>query len=300
MDLAAAFTTPAIPIQSLADPLFSAGGGRLSILRADRVHAGMSGNKWFKLKHNLIRARREGHQTLLSFGGPWSNHLHALALAGREFGFRTVGIVRGQLPEILNPCLQDAVNAGMQLHAVTREQYRHKNDPVFLRGLENQYGEFFLIPEGGANREGALGCAELADCYAPDQFDLVCMACGTGTMLAGLASRSPVPLLGIQVLKGEGYLAREVQRHLDRFAFKARCHWQIDDRHHGGGYARTTPALMAFIEEFERLHRIPLEPVYTGKVLHAIMDLKKRDFFPQNWSILVIHSGGLQGRRGFI
>lgn len=293
------FDLPDIPVQTIEDPVLDAAGISLSILRTDLVHPVISGNKWFKLKHNLINARRKGKNTLLSFGGAWSNHLHALAEAGKIYGFSTVGVVRGELPATLNPCLQEAQDAGMILHPVDRHSYRTK-DSTLLFLLKEKFGNFHLIPEGGANLEGAMGCAEISSLYSEMDFDLVTLACGTGTTLAGLASVSRIPILGFQVLKGEGYLSKEVRQFQSQTGLKAVCEWTINEEFHVGGYARTNDKFMAFLTEFETMHGIPLEPVYSGKLLYGIFALaKKRDFFPQKYSILAIHGGGLQGRRGF-
>jgi 1-aminocyclopropane-1-carboxylate deaminase len=300
MNLKNAFNIRDIPVEHIQDAVFNDAGCRLSVLRTDLVHPDISGNKWFKLKHNLIRARQEGHKTLLSFGGAWSNHLHALAFAGKTFGFNTVGIVRGGVPEPLNPCLRDAAEAGMRLIGISRLDYRKKEDPALLNTLRERLGDFYLIPEGGANREGALGCAEILHLVNQEEVDLIAMACGTGTMLTGLASNACKPLLGIQVLKGEGYLERQIQDNFLRFGMEAACTWSINDQLHDGGYARASPALLSFINKFEADTGIPLDPVYTGKLLNALYILKKRDFFPQKCRILAIHSGGIQGRRGFV
>jgi 1-aminocyclopropane-1-carboxylate deaminase len=289
-----------IPIQPIHDNLLSMSGIRLSILRLDMIHPEISGNKWFKLKYNLERARVEGRDTLLSFGGPWSNHLHALACAGSEFSFSTIGLVRGELPSPLNACLEDAKNAGMELHSLSRIDYKEKDKPEFIKQLKKQFGNAFLIPEGGANKTGALGCAEINNLY-PQSFDLVCIACGTGTTLAGMASSSQTPLLGFQVLKGKGYLRNQVNSLLQQYQLSASCKWDICDEYHFGGYAKVSDELLQFCTEFEALHDIPLEPVYSGKMLFGLYQLiKKRDFFPQNCSILAVHGGGLQGRRGFL
>jgi len=294
------FDLPDIPVQAIKDPVLDAAGVSLSILRTDLVHPVISGNKWFKLKHNLISARQKGKKTLLSFGGAWSNHLHALAHAGRIFDFCTVGVIRGELPTTLNPCLVEAQEAGMILHPVDRITYRNK-DSTLISLLKELYGDFHLIPEGGGNLEGAMGCAEIASLYSENDFDLVTLACGTGTTLAGLASVSCLPILGFQVLKGDGYLAEEVRQFLTKTSLKATCEWTINDEYHVGGYAKTNDKFMAFLTEFESRHGIPLEPVYSGKLLYGIFALaKKRDFFPQKCSILAIHGGGLQGRRGYI
>lgn len=294
------FTLPDIPVQLLDDPLLDDCGLSLSILRTDLVHPVISGNKWFKLKYNLLRARQQGQTTLLSFGGAWSNHLHALAAAGKQYGFSTIGVVRGEIPAPLNACLEDAAKAGMQLVPMDRASYRHKLDAVIENDLRARFGDFYLIPEGGANREGALGCAEIPSLYNEHDYDLVCLACGTGTTLTGLASTSGIPLLGFQVLKGDSYLENQVTAQLLDFGLSSTCEWSINTDFHCGGYAKTSAGLLHFLSEFETRHRVPLEPVYSAKLLFGIYELsKKRDFFPQNCSILVIHGGGLQGLRGF-
>ena len=293
------FTLPNIPIQAVDDPDLEEAGISLSMLRLDLAHPLISGNKWFKLKHNLLQARREGQSTLLSFGGAWSNHLHALATAGNLYGFSTIGVIRGELPDPLNLCLQEAVDAGMHLYAVPRSSYRAK-DTEMLAELNTRFGSFYLIPEGGANRQGALGCAEIPSLYVHKRFDLVTLACGTGTTFVGVASTSSLPILGFQVLRGQGYLSREVANLQAQFDLSANCDWRMNDQFHFGGYAKADSELLSFLTKFESRHGIPLEPVYSAKMLYGIYALsKKRDIFPQNCSILAIHGGGLQGRRGF-
>lgn len=300
MDPVTAFTLPDIPIQSCVDPELEKTGTRVDVLRLDLLDPVISGNKWFKLKYNLTRARTEGRQTLLSFGGAWSNHLHALAEAGRRFGFRTIGIVRGEPGEGLTACLEDAQAAGMILEWAGRDAYRNRDGAEFLTALRQRHGDFYQIPEGGANREGAMGCAEIVSLYDQAHYDLVCLACGTGTTLAGMASASQTDLLGFQVLKGTGYLAGRVTALGRTWDLPLVCRWAVNDDFHGGGYAKTTPVLERFIQQFEHRHGIPLEPVYSGKMVMGLFELvKKRDFFPQNSRILLIHGGGLQGRRGF-
>ena len=272
---------------------------RATALRADLLDPWISGNKWYKLKYNLEAARQRGQRTLLSFGGPWSNHLHALAAAGQRHGFATIGVLRGELPKGLNACLTDARDWGMRLHPVSREEYRRREEEAFIQALRCRYGDFHLIPEGGANREGLRGCAEILEGVDCDGFTHIALACGTGTTLAGLATATDLPLLGFQVLRGEGYLRGEVAATLARHGLTARSRWRIIDDFHFGGYARSTPELLAFMESFQHASGLPLEPVYSAKLLLGLRLLIKRDFFPQNSSILLLHGGGLQGLRGF-
>jgi len=256
------------------------------VLRADLVDPELSGNKYFKLLPNLLGAREQGHHTLLSFGGPWSNHLHALAAAGRRFGFRTIGMVRGEQGGALTACLQDAANNGMRLQFTSRDDYRRKGDTDWQLQLQTQFGPHFLIPEGGSNLAGVLGCRALLPVV--HDFSHLMVACGTGTTLS---------VIGIQVLKGEGYLQQEVAGLLSRHGLQASCRWQVLDDWHGGGYARVTPELLDFMYRFEADTGIPLEPVYSAKLMQALVGLVACDFFPAGARVLVVHGGGLQGRR---
>ncbi len=267
----------------------------VGVLRADLVDTELSGNKYFKLLPNLQAAREQGHHTLLSFGGPWSNHLHALAAAGRRFGFRTIGIVRGERDGELTDCLRDASNNGMQLHRVSRDEYRCKTDADWQHSLIGQFGPHYLIPEGGANLAGVLGCQRLLP--ASHDYTHIMVACGTGTTLAGLATSSRIPVTGIQVLKGDGYLQREVATLLQRYGLQESCNWQVLDDWHAGGYARTTPQLLDCMHRFEADTGVPLEPVYSAKLVQALAALVERDFFPTGARVLAVHGGGLQGRR---
>lgn len=267
----------------------------VALLRADLIDADISGNKAFKLHYNLLAARAQGHDTLLSFGGAWSNHLHALAAAGHRYGLRTIGVVRGEPAETLTPCLQDAQRWGMHLHFVSRADYALKTDPHWQQQLLQRFGPHYLIPEGGMNREGILGCQHL--CPSHHDYTHLLLACGTGTTMAGLITCSRVPVIGIQALKGEGYLQREVGALLAKHGLSATCSWQVLDEWHGGGFARVTPALLEFMQGFESETGVPLEPVYSAKLLFAIRELIRQDFFPSGSRLLAIHGGGLQGRR---
>jgi 1-aminocyclopropane-1-carboxylate deaminase len=267
----------------------------VDVLRADLIDPLISGNKFFKLHLNLQQAHAEGVTKLLSFGGAWSNHLHALAATGNRLGIETVGVVRGEPGAVLTPCLQDAQAWGMQLHFVSRHDYARKTDAVLLHQWQAQFGPCYVIPEGGANRLGVLGCQALLP--AQHHYTHILLACGTGTTMAGLASVSTVPVIGIQVLKGEGYLQREVERLLLENKLSARCAWRVLDNWHEGGYARFTPGLLAFMQRFELATGVPLEPVYSAKLMQAVVKLIEQDYFPQGSRLLVIHGGGLQGRR---
>lgn len=295
------FKLSVIPIQKVEETFLSKAGISLSVLRTDLLHPQLSGNKWYKLKYNLLSASEKGIDTLLSFGGVWSNHIHALSAAGRLFGFKTIGVIRGELADPLNSCLKDARENGMRLYPVSRELYRQKNTPAFINSLHDQFGDFHLIPEGGANTLGIKGAAEILDDIDVSPYHTIAVACGTGTTLAGMLSSVPpqVGILGFQILKANGYLKREVEHMIQANKLNTPDNWHINDQYHFGGYARITRELHSFCKDFMKSSSIPVEPVNSGKMLFGLYDLVKRDFFPQNSSILAIHGGGLQGLRGF-
>ncbi|MEH6582945.1 MAG: pyridoxal-phosphate dependent enzyme [Halioglobus sp.] len=273
----------------------------VSLLRLDRADGLAPGNKAFKLRENLVQARAKGVSRLLSFGGAWSNHLHALAAVGKESGFETVGIVRGEVSDTPSAMLQDALQWGMRLHHVSRQEYRRRHDADYLAALERRYGPCLLIPEGGANQAGVVGCQQIADLLPrPVQSgERVVLAVGTGTTLAGLTMgmKGERRAVGISVLKGALDLEDSVLKAMGDRGQVRQGDWQILHDHHCGGYARVSSELKRFMLEFERVHKVPLDPVYTGKALYAVHQMLASG----QWSgeIIVIHTGGLQGRRGF-
>ncbi len=265
----------------------------IEVLRADLIDAQLSGNKYFKLLPNLTAARNAGSNVLLSFGGPWSNHLHALAAAGARYGFQTIGLVRGE-PQS-TACLADAVRWGMHVHFISRTAYRRRAEPGFLDPWLERYGKVWCIPEGGANLEGITGCRALLP--TPTDHSHVMLACGTGATLAGLSTVSQRPLIGVQVLKGTGYLQAEVARLLQVHGLRAQCPWQVLDGFHGGGYGRWSPDLLGLMQRFEADSGIPLDPVYGAKLVSATAALVADGYFPSGAKVLLVHGGGLQGRR---
>lgn len=272
----------------------------LNVLRLDLVHPLLHGNKWFKLKYNVQYALDRQFPAILSFGGAYSNHLYALAAAGKYFGLRTIGLVRGELVEPLNPVLAFARQQGMELIAVNRSQYRRKTEPEFIAALHRQYGEHYLIPEGGSNELAVTGCAEIADLIqwqSGRTSRFVALACGTGTTLAGIvrgldnSPRRIVPaVLGIGVVKAPGYLASAVQQWLP---VRSGVRWSILEDYHGGGYAKQPDALRGFIREFAQISSVPLEPVYTGKLLQGLFDQIRRGLIAPGSEVIALHTGGI-------
>jgi 1-aminocyclopropane-1-carboxylate deaminase len=278
------------PIQIITDRVFKAAGIDVSVKREDLNHPQISGNKWWKLKLNLQRAIAGRHDTLLTFGGAYSNHIYATAAAAHEMGLKSVGVIRGEEILPLNETLAFAIQAGMKLHYVSREHYRNKTDPAFIEELNRRFGRFYLINEGGSNELGVAGMALFAK-ELPPHFDYIICPVGTGASLAGLVRgrEGSGQIIGIPVLKGGDSWRQEVEN------FTAKYHnWQLFGDYHFGGYARSTPVLEQFIQKFQSSHGIPIEPVYSAKMFYALYDLASKGFFPVGSKVLAIHTGGLR------
>lgn len=267
----------------------------LTIKRDDLNHPFISGNKLRKLKYNLLQAKAEKQETLVTFGGAFSNHIAAVAYAGKEQGFKTIGVIRGdelfdKIEE--NPTLKFAQENGMQFEFVTREDYRHKSDISFIEKLKEKFGDFYLVPEGGTNELAVKGCEEiLTDEDAV--FNFVCCAVGTGGTISGLIN-SALPnqkILGFQALKGD-FLTDEIR------IFAKQDNWNLISDYHFGGYGKINLELIEFINTFFEETKVPLDPIYTGKMVFGVIDLIHKNYFPENSKILLLHTGGLQGIDG--
>ncbi len=257
------------------------------------------------MKYNLEAAARQNHHTLLTFGGAYSNHIYATAAAGKRLGLHTIGIIRGEEHEHLNPTLQFASDCGMQLEYVDRSTYRNKTSTEYINSLSDKYGRFYLLPEGGSNALALRGCAEIVEETTKEtngDFDIICSACGTGATLAGIIHglKPEQKAIGFPVLKGGDFLTEEIQHFLQQANSTSTAHWQLNTDYHFGGYAKTTPELWTFIEQFKKDFDIPLDGVYTGKMFYGLFDLIKKGFFPKGSRIVAIHTGGLQGNLGFM
>lgn len=285
--------------QEIDLPILREKGVRLSLRRLDRVHSLVSGNKFFKLKYNVVEARRQGKNTLLTFGGAFSNHIHAVAAAGKVLGFKTIGIIRGEETNPLNPTLEYAKSSGMRLHYVDRHGYRNKTERNFLEDLKNQFGDFFLIPEGGTNAWAIEGTKEII-LEKDRHFSHTSVAIGTGGTFAGLAAslHSHQTLLGFSSLKGD-FIHRELNTLLEGHHIKPKGKTRILDQYHFGGYSKHSPELIDFLLGFYEQTGIPLDPIYTGKMMFGLLDQTRKDAFVQGSHILAIHTGGLQGIQGF-
>lgn len=310
----------AVPLQRATTSVLVDYGIELLVRRDDLIDSGLSGNKAYKLFYNLRAARDTGHSRLLSFGGAYSNHLHALALAGMRYGFSTLGVIRGERPKYLSPTLVDAEDAGMQLIFIGREEYQRKAFTRLLDEWRDQFGDFYLIPEGGAGLLGARGMSVTARALEQQlqgDYTAVCVACGTGTSLAGLAAglvavgRSDKPAVGFSVLKGNGDLGTGIAETYRQLCASnalftpnerhAAVNWRLISGFHAGGYGKKHPShLFDFWRSFEQETGIPLDPIYTLKMIWGIHCLAQQGYWSRGARIVAIHSGGLQGRRGFV
>ena len=284
-----------------AEPVLGQAMNNITVLRLDRMGGLAPGNKVFKLRQVIARAKQQGISRIVSFGGAWSNHLHALAAVGAREGLETIGVVRGA--EADTATLRDARRWGMQVVSVSREEYRRRNDPGYQDQLAREYNPCLVLPEGGASVDGVLGCTEialLADKLAP-AMNRVVVPVGTGTTLAGLAAglRPGPSLVGIAALKNAADLEQRVSQGLQGAQQRAAVGWTILHDYHCGGFARASEDLKAFMREFERVQGLLLEPVYTGKMFFAVHQLLASGVWRFDESLLLIHTGGLQGRRGY-
>jgi 1-aminocyclopropane-1-carboxylate deaminase len=265
---------------------------RLFVKRIDKSHPFVSGNKWYKLKYNLIEAKKLAYKTLLTFGGAYSNHIAATAFAAQEKSFKSIGIIRGEEHLPLNSTLYFAKENGMELKYVSRSDYREKTISDFLEKLKAQFGDFYLIPEGGTNELAIEGTAEILD--TNDIQDYICCAVGTGGTIAGIirASNDNQTVIGFPAIKGFEQLKKDIKNWTNTNNYK------LINTYVGGGYAKVSKELVEFINKFNAEHNIPLDAVYTGKMLMGILDLVGKDYFPKGSTILAIHTGGLQGNKG--
>jgi 1-aminocyclopropane-1-carboxylate deaminase len=267
----------------------------LHIKREDLIHPFISGNKFRKLKYNLLQAKAEKKSKLLTFGGAFSNHIAAVAYAGKENNLETIGIIRGEELESKiseNPTLTFAQNCGMKFEFVTREDYKTKATNTFIEDLKGRYGDFYLVPEGGTNSYAVKGCEEILTDEDYD-FTHICCAIGTGGTISGLinSAKAHQKIIGFPALKGD-FLSDDIRK------FATNSNWEVQLDYHFGGYAKINEELIRFINDFYKQTNIPLDPIYTGKMMFGILDLINKGYFPKGAKIIAIHTGGLQGIEG--
>jgi len=266
----------------------------LFIKREDLIHPEISGNKWRKLNLNLLQAKKENRNTILTFGGAYSNHIYATAAACSMFGFESIGIIRGEMIDDENPTLKFAQSKGMKIVRVSKYNYKHNKKEIAA-----QYPEAFCIPEGGNNKLGRDGMAVLADelhKHFGNQALRLITPIGTACTIGGLINFLPdnFKVLGINVLKNLG-----IDMDIKSWIETGSKNYEVNHDYHFGGYAKASQELVGFINQFKRNHKIQLDPVYTSKMLYATFELIDKNYFKEGEQIVILHTGGLQGIEPF-
>ena len=271
-------------IQEIKSTLFSDKKVRVLVQREDLIHPYVSGNKWRKLKYNLLEAQQKGFAKVLTFGGAFSNHIVATAAAATEMKMQSVGLIRGEECLPLNPTLVQAKAFGMSFQYINRETYREKSNVDWGQ----KFPDCYIIPEGGTNALAVKGCEEIIQDH---DFDVVCCACGTGGTIAGIinSTKPQQKVVGFPVLKGAYFLIDDIQHYVKN------ANWELCMDYHFGGYAKVNKNLIDFMNVFKKTHDIPLDPIYTGKLFFGVFDLIANNYFREGTTILLIHTGGLQG-----
>ncbi len=273
----------------------------LFIKRDEQIDAVISGNKWRKLKYNLLQILDDDVKQIISFGGAWSNHLHALSQCCKQLNIELIAMIRGEPGRFPSSMISDIVDWGTTIEWLSREQYRKKNEPSWLLQLQQKYPQAKIIPEGGSNQLALKGVKELAAeiiHQLPAGIDYVCAAVGSGGTLAGLIQgfeSSKTHVVGIPVLKGKQALEDRIILLLDDREYS---NWQLKEGYECGGYAKYDSSVADYIVDFKLQNQILLEPIYTAKLLMAVEDLIKQQYFKSGSTVVVLHSGGIQGLRG--
>lgn len=287
-------------LQPISHPMFTRHKISVQVKRDDQIDKVISGNKWRKLKYNLLHAKAINAKGIITFGGCFSNHIHACALACKQQQLSAIGIIRGEEDNQDNYTLAWAKHWGMQLSFVDRKTYRLRNEKSYLQHLQQQYPDYLIVPEGGSNTLALIGMAEVIDeLNQQSEFDTLLSPVGSGGTLAGLisADKNQHKILGISVLKQDGYLVKQVNDLLPEHA-KAHTNWQLMSQYHGGGYAKFSAQDAQRIRSFSAVVGIDFEPVYSGKMILALLDLMSTGYFPAHHRIVLLHTGGLQGLAG--
>ena len=290
------------PVQVFKHPVFDAAGIHVSVLREDLNHDFVSGNKWWKLRDNLVSAA-ESNLPLLTFGGAYSNHIYATAAACHELNISCIGIIRGEDGQIESPTLRFARERGMRIIRVSREEYKRKGEHDFLENLQKKIGDFYVVPEGGSNAKAVAACAEwgrkIESVYG-NAFDAIALPAGTGGTLAGIISglSSRLTVHGFAVLKEGDFLKDQIRGLIDNSSKESFDNWVVHTNYHFGGYGKPNEAVFSFIRDQQP--NLPLDAVYTAKMMLGLIDLAKKGYFESGYRLLALHTGGLQGNSGFV
>lgn len=295
-------TVPMSPVSQIHHPLFNQHQIAVYVKRDDLIHPVISGNKWRKLEANIAEAKASGAKGIISFGGSYSNHIHALAYACYQQQIPVIGFIRGEPSYADNYTLSWAKHWRMKLVFVDRQTYRLRDNLEYLTQLQNKYPNHLIIPEGGSNSLALKGVAKIImELEHQQAFDSLLLPLGSGGTLAGLinADNNQHQILAINVLKGANYLYQQVKSLLPKH-YNDEDKWQIVSGYHCGGYAKFSSDDLAQIQEISAITGIPLEPVYSGKMMLALFDLIKKGYFPKGHKIMLLHTGGLQGLGGML
>lgn len=294
------------PVQEIQHPVFKQAEVEVFIKRDDLIHPAISGNKWRKLKYNVQAIVEKGLDGFITFGGAYSNHLAAAAYAGKLAGVDMIALVRGEIDDNQNPTLNFLKACGMHLHALTRDEYRQKANAGFLNELQGRYPKHLIIPEGGANLWGVQGCMEILS-ELDVQPDIVAASLGSATTFSGLvlSAKPQIELWGFPALKGGAYLRDTVNNFISEAKQSNKVpptfdppKWRLITDYHFGGFAKTTPAFIHFLNAFYTETGIPLDPIYTGKMMYGLLEEVKIGKIEPGSTILALHTGGLQGIKG--
>jgi 1-aminocyclopropane-1-carboxylate deaminase/D-cysteine desulfhydrase-like pyridoxal-dependent ACC family enzyme len=279
-------------IVQLNDELFQRNSLQISMLRLDEIHPVVSGNKLFKLIYFLKEAKESVHKKIITFGGAYSNHFAATAFACEQLNLRSIGVVRGEKPEMLSHTLRFCLDHGMQLKFISRSLYKNI-DAEFLQQLQNKYGEHILIPEGGFSVKGKKGASLISNYFTDKDFTHICLPVGTATTFAGIvdAEKNAAEIIGFSVLKN----LNDIEERFAELKVHPSKKYSFIADYHFGGYAKKNAKLLSFMNEFYAKHSIALDFVYTGKMIFGVYDLIEKKFFEKGSKILCIHTGGVQG-----
>ncbi|WP_421763608.1 1-aminocyclopropane-1-carboxylate deaminase/D-cysteine desulfhydrase [Ekhidna sp.] len=283
------------PIEELNHPLLEEKKIKLFVKRDDLIHPEIMGNKWRKLKYNLLKMKEEGKEAIVTMGGAFSNHIAATAAAAKEYGFNAVGIIRGnELGINSNHTLKLAHEKGMQLEFVDRETFRYCREDSSI--IQSQFPDHYFLPEGGTNELAIKGCEEIST-EIQQKFDVIVTPVGTGGTFAGLVKATTQMVIGVSALKGN-FITSEIKSLLAKNHI-INSNYELISDYHFGGYGKIKPELIDFINWFKENFGILLDPIYTGKCFFAVWDMIKTDKFEKNLEIVLLHTGGLQGISGF-
>jgi 1-aminocyclopropane-1-carboxylate deaminase len=286
--------TNTISFDKLASDFFAAHEVSVTVIRLDKIHNEVSGNKLFKLHYFVEACLKTTHKTMITFGGAFSNHLVATAFLCKEKGIKCIGIVRGEEPVVLSHTLLRCKVLGMQLHFISRDVYKNIDTIEFLAELKNKYGACTMVPEGGYGIEGAKGASLIMNLLEEEKYSHVCTCVGTATTLAGLLmnNKNNTTIIAVPAIKNMTDIEQRIQQ-LTSNSYKNNL--SIFTDYHFGGYAKYNTELLVFMNQFYTDYKIPTDFVYTAKMMFSIMDKIKNGYFAKGSKIVCLHTGGLQG-----